>query len=88
MRLLSARAAKFLREANEGNYNPYSKAQKSEDDRLKQAIEKHYVKLRKMELKKYRKPNMSEALLEMANLIGCSNVTETDGLSNHKASLD
>lgn len=81
--MLSARTAKLLSEATEGNYNPYSKVQKSDDTRLKQAIEKHYVKLRKMELKKYRKPNMSEALLEMATLIGCANITETDALSKH-----
>ena len=83
MRLLSARTAKLLSEAIEGNYNPYSKAQKYDDTRLKEAIEKHYVKLRKMEQRKYRKPHLSEALVEMANLIGVKNMTETDALSRH-----
>ena len=72
----------------EGNYNPYSKFQQNEDTRLKQALEKYYVKLRKMELKKYRKPNMSEALLDIATMIGVSNITESDALSRHEASLD
>ena len=72
----------------EGNYNPYSKFQLNEDTRLKQALEKHYVKLRKMELKKYRKPNMSEALLDIATMIGVSNITESDALSRHEASLE
>ena len=88
MRLLSARTAKYLKEMHEGNYNPYSKAQQSEDTRLKQSLEKHYVKLRKMEQKKYRKPHMSESLLDIASLVGCPAVTESDALSRHEASLE
>ena len=88
MRLLSSRTAKLLAEVQEGNYNPYSTAQKNEDGRLKQAIEKHFRKLRKMELMKYRKPHTSEALLDMAKLIGCDKLTETDALSRHEASLE
>lgn len=34
-----------------------------------------------MELKKYRKPHMSEALMEIATLVGCTKVTESDALS-------
>ena len=41
----------------------------------------------KMERKKYRKPNFSESLYEMAQVIGCQHVTETDALSRHEASL-
>lgn len=73
---------------NEGNYNPYTKVQRSEDTRLKQSLEKHYVKLRKMEQKKYRKPHMSEALLDIASLVGCPAITESDALSRHEASLE
>ena len=51
-------------------------------------MEKHYSKLRKMELKKYRKPHMSEALTEIATLVGCSKITESDALSRHEASLE
>ena len=43
----------------------------------------------KMEKKKYRKPHMSEALLELSNLIGCTHVsTEGDALSRHGDGLD
>ena len=34
-----------------------------------------------MEIKKYRKPHMSEALMEIASLVGCTKVTESDALS-------
>ena len=60
-----------MSEIQEGNYNPYSKEQKYEDTRLKQTLEKYYTTMIKMERKKYRKPNMSEALIDMATLIGC-----------------
>jgi len=41
-----------------------------------------------MERKKYKKPNMSEALHDMTNLIGCTIiVSDTDNLSRREASL-
>ena len=35
-----------------------------------QTVAQHYDKLKKMERKKYKKPHMSEALLDMARLGG------------------
>ena len=40
-----------------------------------------------MERKKYRKPMVSEALLDLATLIGCVKNTETDALSRRGQSL-
>ena len=40
-----------------------------------------------MERKKYKKPMFSEALIDMATLIGCAKNTETDAFSRKEASL-
>ena len=87
LRLLSARTAKLLSESQEGNYNPYTKQQIHDDTRLKETMQKYYTKMVKMERKKYRKPLYSESMIEMAQLIGCQQGTETDNLSRHEASL-
>lgn len=50
-------------------------------------MEKYYVKLAKMERKKYRKPLLSEALQSLAQLIGVVKQSETDALSVHAGSL-
>ena len=49
-----------------------------EDARLKVTLEKHYTKLVKMERTKYRKPYVSEALADMAKLLGCTKAAEKD----------
>ena len=49
-----------------------------EDARLKVTLEKHYTKLVKMERTKYRKPFLSEALADMAKLLGCTKAPEKD----------
>ena len=88
MKILSARTATFLAQASIGNYNPYSKAMAKEDVTLKSTLEYYYLKMVKMEQKKYKKPNLSESLFEMAELIGCAQPRgEGDDLS-HAKSID
>lgn len=70
LRLLSMRTSKLLSQVQLGNYNPYSKHEAHEDDKLKQAIEKFYLKMAKMEKRKYMGPFFSEALTEIASLVG------------------
>ena len=59
-----------------------------EDARLKVTLEKHYTKMVKMERTKYRKPYISEALADMANLLGCTKAPEKDLWSCKEVSLD
>ena len=58
-----------------------------EDAKLKVTLEKHYTKLVKMEKTKYRKPYVSEALSDMAKLLGCNKVPERD-LLEHTSDSD
>ena len=86
MKILSSRTATFLAQASIGNYNPYSKAMAKEDVTLKSTLEYYYLKMVKMEQKKYKKPNLSESLLDMASLIGCDRLRpEGDDLSQAKS---
>lgn len=71
IRLLSVRLKKMFSEVLEGNHNPYTREQATDDAQLKATIEKHYQKLIKMEEKKYSKPFMSQSLADMATFIGC-----------------
>ena len=80
--LLGMRFAKFFREVQEGNYNPYSKAQAAEDAHLKEIIRKFLKKLVKMERKKYTAPRLSEALKDLASLLNVtSSFIEKDAFS-------
>ncbi len=89
VRLLSARTAKHIGTALEGNYNPYSKEQASEDSRLKQTIAQHYEKMKKMERKKYKKPLMSEAVFDMLKLVGdLKTKSDNDELSRRDGEID
>ena len=80
--LLGMRFAKFFREVQEGNYNPYSKAQAAEDAHLKEIIRKFLKKLVKMERKKYTAPRLSEALKDLASLL------KIGSASSHKSSTN
>ena len=59
----------------------------SEDLRLRQAVEKHYRKMIKMEKVKYLAPRFSEALKDISVFLGCYNDTkkEVDLLSKEES---
>lgn len=90
MRLLSMRTAKLLSEVQPGNYNPYTKQEALEDEKLKRAMEKFYSKMVKMEKRKYHGPYLSEALSETAYVIGClkSKVADDALSGSHGSSSD
>ena len=59
----------------------------SEDLRLRQAVEKHYRKMVRMEKVKYLAPRFSEALKDISVFLGCynDNKKEIDLLSKEES---